>query len=105
MTVKVIFQASPPQEREACLARSLTNNEMISLQRLLWSDELRGLLAEGERYQFPAVSRTSVRWYPRDEAANQEIIAVIEAFAADLPELAHEPHPERLCYTGGVLSQ
>lgn len=104
MSVKIIAQEQSPQLQEVRFGRPLTNDEMISLQQMLWSDELKDFLVEGEHYPKPGVSRIAARWYSRNAAANQKVIAATEAFAADLPEAADEPHPELLSYEGGQLS-
>lgn len=104
MSVELTVVPLEPQEEEIKFHRPLINSEMISLQELLHSDRLRGLFAEGERYQLAVISRESVRWYSRDAQSSLKIVTVTRVFAASLPDVADEPHPERLCYNGGTLS-
>ena len=97
MSVETIVEEPEPQQRAIHFGRPLTNDEMIALNEIISSEEFTVHLAEGERRQ-SAPSRTAVRYYPRDAAANQEIIATVKAFIAGLPKEAHEPHPEQLLY-------
>ncbi len=105
MSVEFTIVPLPLEPQEVRFGRLLTNDEMITLTEVVNSKECKKLLAEGERYQRVVVSREAARWFGKDSAANKAMIGVVEAYAANLPEAAHEPHPEQLLYgTDGSLS-